>query len=99
MRASTNVYNAGSVKAFAHEYEPRRMDSIRVDEVRAWALRHPAQLLAVRAMFDDARRSGIVAGNPFKELGIGRSCGGRPGGHEPGRAGRAAGSGAARRRA
>ena len=76
-RASTNAHNAESVKAFAREYERRRMDSIRVDEARAWALRHPAQLLALRAMFNDARRSGIVAANPFKELGIERSRGRR----------------------
>ena len=53
------------------------MDSITLQEARAWALRHPAQLLALRAMFNDARRSGMVVSNPFKELGIERSRGRR----------------------
>jgi integrase len=53
------------------------MDSITVEEARTWALRHPAQLLALRAMFNDARRSGMVVSNPFRELGIERSRGRR----------------------
>jgi integrase len=76
-RASTNAHNAESVKAFATAHERRRMDSITVEEARAWALRHPAQLLALRAMFNDARRSGVVVSNPFRELGIERSRGRR----------------------
>jgi integrase len=76
-RASTNTHNAESVKAFAKAYERRRMDSITVEEARAWSLRHPAQLLALRAMFNDARRSGMVVSNPFRELGIERSRGRR----------------------
>jgi integrase len=76
-RASTNVHNAGSVTAFTRAYDRRRMDSITIQEARAWALRHPAQVMALRAMFNDARRSGIVVSNPFKELGIERSRGRR----------------------
>jgi integrase len=76
-RASTNAHNAESVKAFAKAYERRRMDSITVEEARAWSLRHRAQLLALRAMFNDARRSGMVVSNPFRELGIERSRGRR----------------------
>jgi integrase len=53
------------------------MDSITVEEARVWALRHPGQLMALRAMFNDARRSGIVISNPFRELGIERSRGRR----------------------
>ncbi|MGH2941355.1 MAG: hypothetical protein ACRDLN_01075 [Solirubrobacteraceae bacterium] len=72
-RASTNVHNVGSVMAFARAHDRRRMDSITIQEARAWALRHPAQVMALRAMFNDARRSGTVVSNPFKELGIERS--------------------------
>lgn len=50
-RASTNARNAESVTAFASAYERRRMDSITVDEARAWALHHRAQLGPLRAMF------------------------------------------------
>jgi hypothetical protein len=76
-RASTNLHNGERVKPFGEAYERRRMDSITVEEARVWAVRHPSQLMALRAMFNDARRSGIVVGNPFRELGIERSRGRR----------------------
>jgi integrase len=76
-RASTNLHNAERVKPFGKAHERRRMDSITVEEARVWALRHPGQLMALRAMFNDARRSGIVVSNPFRELGIERSRGRR----------------------
>ena len=76
-RASTNAHNAERVKPFAAAFERRRMDSITVEEARAWALRHPGQLPSLRAMFNDARRSGIVMSNPFRELGIERPRGRR----------------------
>jgi integrase len=76
-RASTNVHNAERVKPFAKAYEGRRMDSITVEEARSWAVRHRGQLLALRAMFNDARCSGMVVNNPFRDLGIERSRGRR----------------------
>lgn len=76
-RASTNVHNTERVKPFAKAYERRRMDSITIEEARAWALRHRGQLPALRAMFNDARRSGMVLTNPFRELGIERPRGRR----------------------
>ena len=76
-RASTNLHNAERVKPFGIAHERRRMDSITVEEARAWAVRHPGQLAALRAMFNDARRSGIVMSNPFRELGIERPRGRR----------------------
>ena len=76
-RASTNLHNGERVQPFAKANERRRMDSITVEEARAWALRYPGQLPALRAMFNDARRSGMVIGNPFRELGIERSRGRR----------------------
>jgi integrase len=76
-RASTNMHNAERVWPFGQAHERRRMDSITVEEARAWALRNPGQLPALRAMFNDARRSGMVVRNPFRELGIERSRGRR----------------------
>jgi integrase len=76
-RLSTNVHNAERVKPFAKAYERRRMDAISIEDARAWALRHPGQLPALRAMFNDARRSGLVVSNPFRELGIERPRGRR----------------------
>jgi hypothetical protein len=37
-RASTNLHNAERVKPFALAHERRRMDSIGVEEARAWAV-------------------------------------------------------------
>lgn len=76
-RASTRKHNTERVQAFAAAHERRRMDSITIDEARRWANEHRAQLPALRAMFNDARRSGIVAANPFAGLGIERSRGRR----------------------
>src|SRR5215218_7961541 len=38
---------------------------------------HPGQLPALRAMFNDAGRSGMLMSNPFRQLGIERSRGRR----------------------
>lgn len=76
-RESTNRHNAERAKAFGEALDRRRVDSITVDEARAWALSHPAQLPALRAMFNDARRSGLIVANPFAGLGMERSRGRR----------------------
>jgi integrase len=76
-RESTRRHNSERVQAFAAEHARRRMDSITIDEARAWAHAHKTQLPALRAMFNDARRSGIVTVNPFASLGIERSRGRR----------------------
>lgn len=76
-RESTRRHNAERVRAFAAEHERRRMDSITVDDARRWARDHPTQLPALRAMFNDARRSSIVMTNPFAGLGIERGRGRR----------------------
>jgi len=76
-RASSNAHNAESVRAFASAYGRRRMDSITIDEALAWTLQHRAQLGPLRAMFNDARRSGMIVSNPFRGLGVGRGRGRR----------------------
>ncbi len=76
-RESTRRHNSERVVAFAAEHERRRVDSITVDEARAWAHAHKSQLPALRAMFNDARRSGMIVVNPFAGLGIERSRGRR----------------------
>lgn len=76
-RASTDRHNAERVQAFAKAFGKRRMDSITVDEARLWAIGHPTQLAALRAMFNDARRSGLIVSNPFSALGLKRSRGRR----------------------
>src|ERR1700685_4089089 len=76
-RASTNKHNTERVKAFADEYGQRRIDSITIEEARSWALQHRSQLSALRAMFNDARRDGIITTNPFAGLSVERTRGRR----------------------
>ncbi len=76
-RASTNKHNTERVKAFADEYGQHRIDSITIEEARSWALQHRSQLSALRAMFNDARRDGIITTNPFAGLSVERTRGRR----------------------
>jgi integrase len=69
-KQSTNMHNAERVKTFAEKHGKRRMDAITRDEARLWALEHRSTLPALRAMFYDAKRSGLVHDNPFAELGL-----------------------------
>jgi integrase len=69
-KASTNQHNTERVKKFAAEHGKRRIDSLSVDDARAWVRDHPTTLPAIRAMFADARRSGLVVTNPFSSLGM-----------------------------
>jgi integrase len=67
-RTSTNKHNAERVKRFAKDF--RRVKLVDVDRpsARAWALKHQSNLAAVRAMFGDAMRDGLIPSNPFAEL-------------------------------
>jgi integrase len=76
-KPSTNLHNAERIKRFAKEHGNRRIDSFTVDEARRWALEHPYTLPSLRAMFNDARRSGLIVVNPFSALGLDRSKGRR----------------------
>ncbi len=76
-RESTNRHNAERVAPFANAYQRRRIDSIMVEEARTWALQHRGQVPALRAMFNDARRAGMILHNPFAALGLERSPGRR----------------------
>jgi integrase len=67
-RASTNSHNAERVKRFAKDFEGAKLTDLDRPAAREWALRHPSNLSAVRAMFGDAMRDGLVAANPFSEL-------------------------------
>ena len=76
-RESTNQHNTERVKRFAATFSRRRMDSITSDEARAWVIVHGSSHSALRAMFNDARRSGLVIVNPFADLRLPRSRGRR----------------------
>lgn len=76
-RASTNLHNAERIRQFRAAHARRRIDSITIEEARTWARDRPGDLPALRAMFNDARRSGLVTVNPFAALGLSRSRGRR----------------------
>lgn len=67
---STNRHNAERVARFAEHYGRRRIDSITVEEARTWAVQYRSQAPALRAMFNDARKLGLVRHNPFSALGL-----------------------------
>jgi len=74
-RESTNRHNAERVKAFADAHSRRRLDSITTEEARRWVVEHPSQHSSLRAMFNDARRSGLLVTNPFADLRLPRARG------------------------
>jgi integrase len=71
-KPSTNIHNTERVQRFATEHARRRLDSITIEEARAWTLKRPGDLSALRAMFSDARRDGKLTTNPFIGLGTTR---------------------------
>src|SRR5512142_3096646 len=64
-RASTNTHNGDRVQRFAKDFEGVRLADVDRLAARKWALAHPANVPAVRAMFSDAVRDGLVTANPF----------------------------------
>lgn len=72
-KESTNDRYNGDAKRFAAAVDPmdkRRLDEYSVPEAMAYARSRRHDLGALRAMFSDARRIGLVTQNPFAELGI-----------------------------
>lgn len=67
-RVSTNRHNAERVKRFAQDFKGVRLAEVDRPAARAWVLKHPSCLSAVRAMFGDAMRDGLIADNPFTNL-------------------------------
>jgi integrase len=67
-RASTNLHNAERVKAFAKDFEGVRLADVDKPTAREWAMKHQSNLSAVRALYGDAVRDGLVLVNPFAGL-------------------------------
>jgi integrase len=74
-RASTNKHNAECVRRFAEDFKGVRIGEIQRPVARAWARRNQGALPAVRNMFGDALRDGLVAANPFADLRLSGSPG------------------------
>ena len=67
-RASTNKHNAERVRRFAKDFEGIKLADVDRPTARVWAMKHRSNLSAVRAMFGDMMRDGLVEVNPFAEL-------------------------------
>src|ERR1700733_11314291 len=67
-RSSTNRHNGERVKQFAKDFKGIRLGDVDRPAARSWALKHRASLPAVRAMFGDALRDGLIGLNPFATL-------------------------------
>lgn len=69
-KASTRKHNTERVRQFSETYGNRRLAMIDRRTARAWALEHPGELSALRAMFSDALNDDLVHTNPFANLGL-----------------------------
>jgi integrase len=67
-RGSTNKHNAERVKVFAKDFAGIKLSSVDRPAAREWAMKHRSNHPAVRAMFADAMRDGLIDLNPFAEL-------------------------------
>ncbi len=76
-RESTNRHNRERVAKFAAEFNGRPLGSIDRVEARDWAKKHRGCVPAVRAMYTNAKRDGLVDDNPFTGLGLEQSRGRR----------------------
>jgi integrase len=76
-RQSTRRTHEEHIRSFAKDFEGIKLAAVDRPAARAWALKHKSDLAAVRAMFGDAVRDGLLDFNPFAELRIAKSRGRR----------------------
>jgi integrase len=62
-------------KRFGKDFAGIKLANVDRPAARAWALKHPSDHAAVRAMFGDALRDGLVTHNPFSDLRMPQSRG------------------------
>jgi integrase len=75
-KESTNDRYCSDAQRFARKVgAAKKLHEVTVPEARAYAQKHRHDLGALRAMFSDARRDGLVLENPFAELGISKGRG------------------------
>lgn len=65
---TTNRQCAYGVRPFVRSFGSRRLDTITFAEAHAWGLKNRSAVRYARAMYEDARREGVVDGNPFSGL-------------------------------
>jgi integrase len=62
------LHNQERVARFAQDFKGVKLAAVDRPQARRWALEHKHNLPAVRAMFGDALRDGLVDFNPFAQL-------------------------------
>jgi integrase len=67
-RESTRRTHAEHARRFARDFADVKLTDVDRPAARAWALQHKSDLPAIRAMFADALRDGLVDLNPFANL-------------------------------
>lgn len=67
-RASTNKHYQERVKRFAEDFKGVKLRDIDRVTARGWAMEHKANVNAVRTMFGDAVRDGLIETNPFGNM-------------------------------
>jgi integrase len=73
-RSSTMVYET-ALRPFIRDFAGVQLSDVTKPRARVWALEHRSSLGAIRAMYGDALRDGIVESNPFAGLRISASRG------------------------
>lgn len=76
-KESTNDRYRFEAARFAREFGSRKLHEVSVPEAMFFGRKHPHAVYALRAMYADARRSGLVTDNPFSELRISKGKGRR----------------------
>ena len=76
-RLATNLHYAEQVSGFVRLFGARRLGDVARLEAREWVIDHRGQHPAVRSMFSDAKRDGLILENPFTEMRLQQSRGRR----------------------
>lgn len=74
-KESTNDSYRSAAQRFSKEHPGRKLHEVTVPEAMVWGRKYPHTVGPLRAMFSDARRSGLVTENPFSALGIAKGKG------------------------
>jgi integrase len=76
-KMSTRKHNKAQAQVLAKEHGKKLLRDFQSDTLtaRRWAIKHRGAANTVRAMFNDAKREGLVTKNPFAELGLPASRG------------------------
>lgn len=76
-RTATNLHLGDMIGRYVRTHASVPMGAITRLQAREWALEHRSLVPAVRSMFADAKRDGLISENPYTELRLAQSRGRR----------------------